>query len=263
MLGLFVYIFLFSLTILFSRQYALAEESNDTKKQIWAFAMIMLVFSLIVGLRWEVGIDYSAYYDLLVGDVSYWAYDRLEPISRWSILFVQKSQLPFYTWFIFVAFTQIFFLVKSFRGKYAYLLPLGIFCFLAYTLSFNMNVARQGCALSIALYAYSFIYQKDWKRFVLFVLLAACFHKTAIVILPLYFVGRITKILPTNIQLILFGAFIVGGSLVVDFLIAKTGVYWDILGFRHKVDQLAEHQWEIQAGAGLGVFFTQDRKSVV
>src|SRR3712207_2468831 len=161
MLGLFVYIFLFSLTILFSRQYALAEESNDTKKQMWAFAMIMLVFSLIVGLRWEVGIDYSAYYDLLVGDVSYWAYDRLEPISRWSILFVQKSQLPFYTWFIFVAFTQIFFLVKSFRGKYAYLLPLGIFCFLAYTLSFNMNVARQGCALSIALYAYSFIRSEE------------------------------------------------------------------------------------------------------
>lgn len=263
MLGIIVYILLYFFTIYYSQKYKRAvNKSLKSKKNFFLLGMI-ITFSLIIGLRWEVGKDFSAYYDLLIGNVPYWEYDRLEPLSKWTIQFVQKNHLPFYIWFIFTSFLQIFFLFCAFKKEITNLLPWGVFFFLVYTLSFNMNVVRQGCALSIVLYAYTFIAQKDWKRYVLFIVFAALFHKSAIVFLPLYFTHSIAMKLNVFMQLAIFFAFTFVGTLAINLIINATGSYWEILNMAQKVDQLAGHEWEIQQGSGLGIIFTQIRLSLI
>lgn len=264
MLGLFVYFTIYTSLFLLARKSVLLANYKD--RNIWQLRqsyLIIAIFAIIVGLRYDVGRDWMAYHDLLTGDVPYWSYDRLEPMNRWSIFFVQNSKLHYCVWFIFMAAVQIYFVTATFGRRMVALLPLGLFCFLNYELSFDMNVVRQGCALSIMLYAYTFIAEKDWKRFIFWVIVAYLFHKTAIVFLPLYFMGLIDRIPSVKMQITFFLLLMFLGTTVIQWLIGLTGSYWDLLSYGQKIDQLAEREWEIQSGMGLGVLFTNVRRFAI
>lgn len=57
--------------------------------------------------------------------------------------------------------------------------------------TFNMNGMRQALAMAICLIAYDFIVQKRFIPFVLTVLVAMSFHKSAIVFLPFYLIAYV------------------------------------------------------------------------
>lgn len=65
------------------------------------------------------------------------------------------------------------------------------FCILLYVLTryyfCSLNIMRQALAILILLYATKYIYEKKLFKYILFVLLAAGFHKLSILYLPLYF----------------------------------------------------------------------------
>ena len=50
-----------------------------------------------------------------------------------------------------------------------------------------MNQSRQQLAIMIIFYAYKYIKNRDFFKYLLFVLIAFCFHKSAIIMLPFYF----------------------------------------------------------------------------
>ena len=58
-------------------------------------------------------------------------------------------------------------------------------------LTFNMNGMRQALAMSICLIAYDFIVKKKPISFVLTILVAMTFHKTAIIFLPFYLIAYV------------------------------------------------------------------------
>lgn len=255
----FLIYFILYVVCALSAIYAAKAIKRKERKRKYVFLIILItVFSLIVGLRWDVGKDYMAYYNLVIGNV--WGINRIEPFCRLPMLLIQKYELPFYLWFIIMAVIQIGFLVFTFERKILALLPLGVVCFLSYELGFDLNVVRQGCALSIALYAYTFINENKWKYFLIWIIVAAMFHKTAIVFAPLYFIGKYKNILNIKYQLLLFFSFMVLGPIVVQWFIEATGSYWELLSYDQKIDQLADHRWEIKEGAGLGVIFTNLRR---
>ncbi len=60
-----------------------------------------------------------------------------------------------------------------------------VFFFVFFSSSFN--IMRQYMAIAIVAYSFRFIFEKKLIRFILTVLLAATFHTSAIIIIPLYF----------------------------------------------------------------------------
>ena len=54
----------------------------------------------------------------------------------------------------------------------------------------SMNFLRQSIAISVIMFAYTFLLDRKLLRYVIFVALAACFHVTALVMLPVYFLVK-------------------------------------------------------------------------
>ncbi len=257
-----VYIILYSLSLLFAIQC----KNIGKRKSIWkSYPVYLLIFTFtfIVGLRWDVGVDYMGYYYLYIGDYQYNSFDRLELIPRSLMNFFNSIGLPFYSWFMAMAFFQILFLIKAFEKYFFDYLPLGVFFFLIMYLALDMNVVRQGVALSIALYSYTFIKEKRIIPFLFFGVLAFFFHKSAVLITPLFLFAFLKRFPGPFFQLALFIFFIFLGQLILDKLISISGPYWDLLQWGHKVDQLADNEWEIEEGTGMGVLITYIRYSIM
>ena len=58
------------------------------------------------------------------------------------------------------------------------------------TMTFEYTAFRQGIAMSICIFAVEYIKEKKLLPFIILVLLAATFHKTAVVFLPFYFIAQ-------------------------------------------------------------------------
>lgn len=83
-----------------------------------------------------------------------------------------------------VTFLFLFLTLKRMRLSYG--IGVLVFTILFYLASFN--IARQICACSIILYSYTFLFEKDNKRyfFFLYIFLATSFHASSILYLTLY-----------------------------------------------------------------------------
>lgn len=144
-----------------------------------------LLFAIIFGCRYNVGVDYYTYYtDYLYN----WSNREIEP----GFLFIketfQNNNLHFALYFGFIAFIQIFFFMIAFR-KRAYLYPsILLVLFLSCIELGWMNGIRQSIATCIFVYATTFIDDKKPIKFIIAILLAMQFHSSAIILLPIYFI---------------------------------------------------------------------------
>ena len=148
----------------------------------------MAVFSLWVGLRYNVksDIDFEGYWNIVENGSSDFYYYHLEKIPKLCVDIVNNVGLPTSVWFIMMgAFLAFFttFAARRFNGKYLFWLFL---FFLLLYLTFDMNVIRQGVALSVMLCAFTYISERKWKRYLFFVFLAFCFHRSSIIWAPVY-----------------------------------------------------------------------------
>lgn len=99
-------------TLVFIYRAQINTRRFDTLDSNINFYVSILFFAIIVGLRWDVGIDYMAYYDLVVGNNQFETeLTRLELIPRGMIIFFRNFNIPFYFWFILMAYIQLFFIL--------------------------------------------------------------------------------------------------------------------------------------------------------
>lgn len=148
---------------------------------------------LLAAMRFDVGWDYVAYFDLIEKNHKY--YDaqiaRLEPFNQ-GLIFLSQ----------YLNFTQLYFIVTSmiiyssfYRTfkNYSSDFALSTLLFLSLPIFFfnSLSIIRQFVAVAIVLFAIPYIISRNWLRFTFFILLALMFHKSAIVAIPLYFLyGR-------------------------------------------------------------------------
>ena len=66
------------------------------------------------------------------------------------------------------------------------------FLFMAFGFYFStFNTVRYYLALAMALYSIKYVLKKEWGKFVLLVLLGSAFHKSMLVVIPLYFLATL------------------------------------------------------------------------
>ena len=86
---------------------------------------------------------------------------------------------------IVVIFIAVIIALKDYRGKMN--IGLAVFVFLSTQFIYSMNAARFSVALAFVLLSYKYIIKEDLIRFIICMIIAACFHKTALFCVALYF----------------------------------------------------------------------------
>lgn len=191
LLGLFMYAFI--LSIITKKSKLLSE----------ILGIIILTFlTFMIGLRYGVGIDYFSYEAGFNMRYDAFAY---EPIYSFLMYFIktQFDKFHYLTWIlIFLTNVFIYLGLKKRNVKREYLL-LAILIYSSNVALIFMNAMRQGVAVAIFFYCSKFIEERNFKKYLFFILIGAGFHSSIILLLPLYFLKNInmskTKYLVTVI----------------------------------------------------------------
>ncbi len=209
---------------------------SDRNKKAVFLVITTLVMSLIIGLRFEVGADYSSYEQLYhdVGEgISTFSTGRLEIGYRIFTWILWQFGIPYWGLnLIMASLTNIFIalsiyrMCESFRetviAAYSYV------CFFFFY--FSMNQTRQGLAMAVCLFAVTFLVKGKRLIYLLIVALMLSFHLvTAVMFLPLVFLVKIRANHKTLIAYAGMAVLVVLGSGVLRNVLARTryGLYFE------------------------------------
>ena len=165
----------------------------------------LLLLSFVVGFRYNVGVDWMGYKmtfeSLRSFGESFFNRSSMEigylTINQWVI----DMGWDYTAMFFIVALFSWFFIFISVPTK---LLPLTIFFLFTDEYFFwSMNGVRQFMAIAVFLYAIKFILSKNLLYYISFILFASLFHKTALLLIPLYFLP-INKLYNHKVWMTLF-----------------------------------------------------------
>lgn len=255
MTGVFCLLILIICVSLFNIESKAPDNLGNATSRIVSYLGI-LVFALLVGLRYnpEVDPDFLNYWYVAQYGSEYHEYHRFEIFPRLIAYLVQHFHLPPSAWFIVMgAILAYFTLFAACRLRNRFM-PYVFSGLVLLYLSFDMNVMRQGIAISVFLCAITYIGERNWKKFLLFMIIAFCFHKTSIIWSFSYF---LTYINWERRPILYFGLVAILSALAfkfLDLIIPKLGVIFSILG-RGQVSELSDLNLMImeERGTGFGV----------
>lgn len=153
-------------------------------------AGIFMVLFLVMALRFDIGNDYRQYtqtaHEAYVG-----GYVVTEVGFNWLVRLLYGLAGGEYYEFVFATFaffTLLFFLKAFVRQSVSF--SQTFFLFMTMGLYFQtFNTVRYYLALSIALFSMKYLLEKDDLKFVFWILLAALFHKSVLVVVPAYWIA--------------------------------------------------------------------------
>lgn len=190
-------------------------------------AVFLLLFA-VSACRIAVGNDYWVYrYQfLLIAQERHVSYEIgfQAVVYLMQLIFGYDNYLPIFGLF---SFLTVYFFVKAMYDQtdwFAYtlfLLMTGGYYFMSFD-----NV-RYYFAVSIALYAMKYVLSKNYWKFILWICVGACFHKTILVVIPVYFIAKIVWnkknvwLIPTAAVILLFG------QEILKFVIFKFYPYYE------------------------------------
>lgn len=158
---------------------------------LFSFSDILLVISaipflLVASLRYYVGTDYGTYLRLQIPEVMRGINWRVELLYRYVIklgMFLGHTQWVFAITHLLI----IYFVWKAIKKESPHI-GWSVFVFMFGTFFNNsLNLMRQFIGMAICLYAIRYIYRKDLKHYIIYVLIATLFHRSLIVYIPIYF----------------------------------------------------------------------------
>lgn len=214
-----IYCSILFLLVCLSLQY----DINGTKKgrDIW-YRFMLVLFILVAGLRWRIGIDtppylYRFYHDCPVLNEFSWADYPIgtDPLFVLLNSFIKTIGGRFYLVQLIQATivnVLIFNFIKK-NSKYIFTC-LFFYAITCYT-SYNMEIMRAGLSIVICLYANDYILEKRWLKGYLLFVVATMFHAQAILLffLPLLYSIRFNKLG----VVFLCGVFLLG-MFIMDYL---------------------------------------------
>lgn len=157
----------------------------------------LLIFAIIFGMRYGVGVDHLGYlrnYVQFQNEGKYWVFNNLEVgFGMISKLFGELG-IHYWVYFAFWSFLQAFFLFYALKRNQESILPfLAITFILGGTALSFMNGIRQQLAFCIFVFSIEFIKNHKPLKYYILILLASFFHFSALILLPIYPLIRFRK----------------------------------------------------------------------
>ena len=158
--------------------------------RVAAFAIYLLLMG-VSACRIAVGNDYWVYRDnfRLIAQNREVSYEiGFNYIVKWiQLLFGYDNYLPVFAFFSIVT---VYFFVKALYDQGSNF-AFSLFLLLTGGYYFNsLNSVRYYLALAIALYAMKYVLRGAYGKFILWVLVAMLFHKSVLIVVPVYLVAR-------------------------------------------------------------------------
>lgn len=146
--------------------------------------LLLLVFSVIFGMRYDVGQDHLNY----LSDYLSLSVDRYEPIFKNITILLRENNIHYSVYFFLWAFIQVFFLYYTFKNE-KFLYPYIAFVLFAgqYFMAW-MNTIRQDIAGCIFLFSTIYIFRKKPMYYLLCCIMALGFHNSAVLLIPFYWI---------------------------------------------------------------------------
>ena len=172
---------MFVLAKISQKRYFLKSKRNNT---FLTFEIVfsILIFTLVFGLRYDVGVDYLNYLEAY----KFCDVERYEPFSKFIIEGLSKNGFHYSFFFSLFSFLQITFFLYAFKDE-KFLYPSLVFVlFCGQYFLLWMNVIRQDLAACIFIFSIAYIVENNFVKYLFWCIIAACFHKSAIALLLLY-----------------------------------------------------------------------------
>lgn len=203
--------------------------SIRSKRSNNIYFFILLIFTVI---RFDVGWDYRWYYSLatryefnefsifmkLNEILTYISTNSSKAFDSWNFYRIEIINKIFYkiVWclrldpqFIIViyGFFTLYFIKKGLDNENIYTKNAWLFYFVFPLMWFShISIMRQGLAISIVFYAYKFIKKRDFIKYSIFIVIASLIHKSAGLMIVLYFLYNLKCVM--NRSIYLFGLLI-------------------------------------------------------
>lgn len=173
-----------------------------------------LILVVVAGTRYETGADWDGYTKYL---------DQVVPIGKFIMIGQTGGDVGFeFGYFLFCAllkqlglgFQWLIFFVTLFNvslitkalKNYTHYVVWGLFVYYSLLyITVEFSLIRQAIAASICFYSYKFIEERKLGKFLLLVIIASSFHRSAIIIIPLYFVLQMCYSNVVLIAITIFG----------------------------------------------------------
>ena len=176
--------------------YYLCRRSGDRNNKKFLFGTTILM-TLFYGLRSaETGSDTVSYITMFLEDGS-------QPVQElWDYMWDEKSPayvllewifyqiLPFPQLWLITTSAFFFIVFAKFLEKNSSDPFFAYFVFFAIFGNFQMTGVRQSCAMAVLFLAFEQMKKKKLIKYLLLIGLAYLFHKSAVVFLPFYFIGK-------------------------------------------------------------------------
>ena len=212
------------------------------KKEVPILAWFLLVIVTIMSaVRNNIGEDYSSYIELFfLCDVM----DEILPYPEISFqilsTIIQKAELGYQCVFAFYSVAIAVFIWKSakvyVKDRRYVLLFISLWIISAFDMGwwFSMNVVRQYLAIAILLYAYRYLIENNNKKYIIWCLIAAFIHISALamLVLPLVLKMHISKgkyVILTCIAIVL--SFTSFKYIWASWTISQLGIYENYIDF--------------------------------
>lgn len=252
--GLFTF-FMFLLTTI-----STVPSTNYTSKKGWvkcgAF-LSLLFFGFISGIRYDVGVDHLTY----LNDYVNLASDKIissdwEPGFLWFSKLLAKSGFHYSIYFGFLALIQLFFVLYTFKNE-QHLLPFIIVVIILNGTFFSwMNGIRQSIVCCVFIYSVQFIRLRKPISYFGWVLIGFLIHRSALILLPLYFIFYFDKDFFKKIWIqffLIFLAFFMSSLNIWNNFLSYLDKMISILGYQVRYGNIVSRMviWEQDYSKGI------------
>lgn len=145
----------------------------------WTVLPVLIVYTLVEGLRYGRGADYFSYHDAFIG----LKFTEFEPLFALFVKFLNITNAPFYLGFVICSFVLILsgcLLIKEIRFAGLFALPL----FYLDTIAQSSNLVRMYVAMGFILLGLKYLIQKKNNRVIIFLGFAFLTHYSSIIVFP-------------------------------------------------------------------------------
>lgn len=260
-----IYIILYAFllcSIFFEKKYI----SKRDKKLI--ILLLVLIFTVFRGLRWETGTDWTLYYDAFIAakwtNIS--SYTHSVSIMDSGYMFLNvfvKSLGGNYTTFLLVTNFAILYSYYKFSITNS---ESPIYVFVLVMFSTQFFPVRMGLATAFIIYGLcNFIHKKHF-RVIFLTILAATIHKSALIFLPVYLFTFFLKITTKQAFILALVALVISSLGKVEEILIPLSIYVDILGgenIANKYEHYFDYDLAQKSGAALVKGFSTILNSVI